>query len=152
MMLESILYLIILRLLVIRLCSCAMDPRPEVNSLNNVCASITNFLLYSIYFFFFFFFSSRRRHTRLVSDWSSDVCSSDLTWMRHAPALHPCPRFSQSLLVPRVRFDRPCSDDPLRRALLARHRCPCRSTWSKHADGNRRGSRCPSAQHRGRQG
>src|SRR5258706_1593785 len=23
-------------------------------------------------------FSSRRRHTRLVSDWSSDVCSSDL--------------------------------------------------------------------------
>src|SRR5437016_6719183 len=27
----------------------------------------------------FFFFSSRRRHTRLVSDWSSDVCSSDLT-------------------------------------------------------------------------
>src|SRR5258706_11597995 len=26
----------------------------------------------------FFFFSSRRRHTILVSDWSSDVCSSDL--------------------------------------------------------------------------
>src|SRR5262249_57428307 len=26
----------------------------------------------------YFFFSSRRRHTRLVSDWSSDVCSSDL--------------------------------------------------------------------------
>src|ERR1019366_1824877 len=25
-----------------------------------------------------YFFSSRRRHTRLVSDWSSDVCSSDL--------------------------------------------------------------------------
>src|SRR5437016_6423575 len=30
------------------------------------------------YYLFFFFFSSRRRHTRLVSDWSSDVCSSDL--------------------------------------------------------------------------
>src|ERR1039457_5055938 len=28
---------------------------------------------------FFFFFSSRRRHTRLQGDWSSDVCSSDLT-------------------------------------------------------------------------
>src|SRR5471030_542177 len=30
-----------------------------------------------------FFFSSRRRHTRCLSDWSSDVCSSDLgdlTW------------------------------------------------------------------------
>src|SRR5215213_3365661 len=32
-----------------------------------------------------FFFSSRRRHTRLVSDWSSDVCSSDLRSI-HAPA------------------------------------------------------------------
>src|SRR5688500_19983519 len=29
--------------------------------------------------FFCFFFSSRRRHTRLQGDWSSDVCSSDLT-------------------------------------------------------------------------
>src|SRR6266496_1346978 len=28
---------------------------------------------------FFFFFSSRRRHTRSLRDWSSDVCSSDLT-------------------------------------------------------------------------
>src|SRR4051794_41336145 len=27
----------------------------------------------------FFFFSSRRRHTRWTGDWSSDVCSSDLT-------------------------------------------------------------------------
>src|SRR5437899_7412033 len=27
---------------------------------------------------FFFFFSSRRRHTRCLSDWSSDVCSSDV--------------------------------------------------------------------------
>src|SRR5207247_7020355 len=26
-----------------------------------------------------FFFSSRRRHTRSTRDWSSDVCSSDLT-------------------------------------------------------------------------
>src|SRR5205814_3698733 len=29
-------------------------------------------------FHFLFFFSSRRRHTRCLSDWSSDVCSSDL--------------------------------------------------------------------------
>src|SRR5204863_2302636 len=28
-----------------------------------------------------FFFSSRRRHTRSLRDWSSDVCSSDLTWL-----------------------------------------------------------------------
>src|SRR5258706_8106448 len=31
---------------------------------------------------FSFFFSSRRRHTRLVSDWSSDVCSSDLFFLQ----------------------------------------------------------------------
>src|SRR5690606_39590404 len=30
---------------------------------------------------FFFFFSSRRRHTRFSRDWSSDVCSSDLTYL-----------------------------------------------------------------------
>src|SRR5437016_5802171 len=36
------------------------------------------FFYFLLYFIFFFFFSSRRRHTRLVSDWSSDVCSSDL--------------------------------------------------------------------------
>src|SRR5437763_7306400 len=28
---------------------------------------------------FFFFFASRRRHTRYSGDWSSDVCSSDLS-------------------------------------------------------------------------
>src|SRR5207249_7659639 len=31
------------------------------------------------FIFFLFFFSSRRRHTRSKRDWSSDVCSSDLT-------------------------------------------------------------------------
>src|SRR5256885_3603505 len=33
-----------------------------------------------------FFFSSRRRHTRLQGDWSSDVCSSDLSrlLLRHS--------------------------------------------------------------------
>src|SRR5256885_9497886 len=42
-----------------------------------------------------FFFSSRRRHTRLQGDWSSDVCSSDLTEAppedtdSSAPGRHP---------------------------------------------------------------
>src|SRR5690606_40506134 len=31
------------------------------------------------YSVFLFFFSSRRRHTRFSRDWSSDVCSSDLS-------------------------------------------------------------------------
>src|SRR5699024_11887994 len=33
----------------------------------------------NICMFDFFFFSSRRRHTRSKRDWSSDVCSSDLS-------------------------------------------------------------------------
>src|SRR5258707_5022095 len=33
--------------------------------------------------FCFFFFSSRRRHTRYWRDWSSDVCSSDLSITEH---------------------------------------------------------------------
>src|SRR3712207_30594 len=41
------------------------------------------FFVFIRWFFFFyfvvFFFSSRRRHTRYWRDWSSDVCSSDLT-------------------------------------------------------------------------
>src|SRR5256886_1176602 len=40
--------------------------------------------------FLFFFFSSRRRHTRFDCDWSSDVCSSPLMWIRLiAPTTSP---------------------------------------------------------------
>src|SRR6266849_7230238 len=50
--------------------------------------------------FFFFFFSSRRRHTRSTRDWSSDVCSSDLSWIFrrhrqrniHDASVFPLPR------------------------------------------------------------
>src|SRR5690348_17697317 len=50
-------------------------------------------------FFFFFFFSSRRRHTRWTGDWSSDVCSSDLTSRigtrcGSAVPILPCPECS----------------------------------------------------------
>src|ERR1039457_6751323 len=60
----------------------------------------------------FFFFSSRRRHTRLQGDWSSDVCSSDLSDREPVdallridpPAAHRCcpgpPRFSWSPACP----------------------------------------------------
>src|SRR5205814_3180977 len=46
-------------------------------------------LLYIVCCFYFFFFSSRRRHTRCLSDWSSDVCSSDL--QPAAPAFQAAP-------------------------------------------------------------
>src|SRR5437762_11467835 len=37
----------------------------------------------------YFFFSSRRRHTRYIGDWSSDVCSSDLSGLNET---HPLVR------------------------------------------------------------
>src|SRR5215204_3783655 len=37
------------------------------------------YFLYDVMDVVFFFFSSRRRHTRSLCDWSSDVCSSDLS-------------------------------------------------------------------------
>src|SRR5262245_63915361 len=59
-------------------------------------------LLLCFFFFFlwssliccFFFFSSRRRHTRCLSDWSSDVCSSDLkpSACRLPPSIWPSQR------------------------------------------------------------
>src|SRR5207237_4781926 len=54
----------------------------QPRDLNDAVSAICNFLV--------FFFSSRRRHTRFKCDWSSDVCSSDLTEMvsninRHGP-------------------------------------------------------------------
>src|SRR5690606_16841866 len=57
---------------------------------------------YTVTFWYLFFFSSRRRHTRFSRDWSSDVCSSDL-----------------SQLV--VAADRFAADEDLRGDLLAGH-------------------------------
>src|SRR5262245_64522591 len=45
----------------------------------------------------FFFFSSRRRHTRCLSDWSSDVCSSDLAFANVQP--HSGSQANQSVML-----------------------------------------------------
>src|ERR1039457_1186132 len=56
-----------------------------------------------------FFFSSRRRHTRLQGDWSSDVCSSDLSVGPVPPPLpaDPHPNPVRGLLPDRWRGQRP---------------------------------------------
>src|SRR5262245_62986306 len=55
----------------------------------------------------YFFCSSRRRHTRCLSDWSSDVCSSDLRKMLAASmvqgGLSVAPVTNSSLV--RISFD-----------------------------------------------
>src|SRR5262249_58995834 len=69
----------------------------------------------------FFFFSSRRRHTRLVSDWSSDVCSSDL---RCAGAPSRGPRRRAWSTKRRARRRRaPAPAWPRRRAQIGRASC-----------------------------
>src|SRR2546429_9778016 len=44
--------------------------------------------MYIVLIILFFFFSSRRRHTRCSRDWSSDVCSSDLTFVPNGSPGH----------------------------------------------------------------
>src|SRR2546426_6431465 len=80
-------------------------------------------------YFFFFFFSSRRRHTRLQGDWSSDVCSSDLT----LEGLGSAARFLRAQLSrelrlrtsPELRFE-------LDRSEERRVGKECRSRWSPY--------------------
>src|SRR5437016_11937600 len=74
------------------------------------------FLYIIALFLYFFFFSSRRRHTRLVSDWSSDVCSSDLK--RVLARLQGL--YLRGALLERDRVARPDRADQLRRRGLGR--------------------------------
>src|SRR5438874_9988275 len=53
------------------------------------CYLLFSFFFTFCFFFFFFFFSSRRRHTRSLRDWSSDVCSSDLSTRRSSRCRTP---------------------------------------------------------------
>src|SRR5438045_7142095 len=81
---------------------------------------------------FFFFFSSRRRHTRCLSDWSSDVCSSDLVAPRRDrdrggnPRLLPrSDRALQSAALHQIR--RRIPDDRSEERRVGKE---CRSRWS----------------------
>src|SRR3712207_7677922 len=63
-----------------------------------------------------FFFSSRRRHTRYWRDWSSDVCSSDLTG--------GCPVTVCSSLCLKSLIRLPDSDDQIVKNKLPINLCP----------------------------
>src|SRR5438046_10135978 len=67
-------------------------------------------------------FSSRRRHTRLVSDWSSDVCSSDLHLQngRYGDA---------QILKPETAMDMHGRQEEIGRASCRKE---CRSWWSAY--------------------
>src|SRR5471030_82475 len=68
-----------------------------------------------------FFFSIRRRHTRCLSDWSSDVCSSDLAFAKVAYKLFPALERPVHLTGSKLAF---------RRSEERRVGKECRSRWS----------------------
>src|ERR1035441_11018976 len=72
-------------------------------------AAVVPRLVCVVCFVIFFFFSSRRRHTRCLSDWSSDVCSSDLGNIRELENfIERCVILTQGdeLNVPRAELNR----------------------------------------------
>src|SRR5260221_2063668 len=119
--------------------------------LRELCAHVVRsfgqgFLRHVIYLFFF---SSRRRHTRSLCDWSSDVCSSDLSgfvpwrnaWnsagmsLRHARSpVPPNKTRSKPMLSPQVGVSifGNLVTKILRRSEERRVGKECRSRWSPY--------------------
>src|SRR5690349_22599182 len=96
-----------------------------------ICFFFVFFFLFL--FFFFFFFSSRRRHTRSLRDWSSDVCSSELSRDGTRHGLDPLGLCGVAA-VPR-RVDRRAR----RRRDLRRHHPPHRLGYARPQAANHRG-------------
>src|SRR5438046_7090265 len=89
-------------------------------------------------FFFFFFFSSRRRHTRLVSDWSSDVCSSDLVVGACPPQRHR-PGRAGGDCAPDGTRDRAAGEPSRERSEERRVGKECRAWWAAEHERKKRG-------------
>src|SRR2546430_10873665 len=81
-----------------------------------------------------FFFSSRRRHTRFDCDWSSDVCSSDLTQNADKEKIENLAR--QDALIHTLCLYRTVSlSVRVRRSIRSEERRvgkECRSRWSPY--------------------
>src|SRR5690606_39732543 len=111
-------------------------------------------------FFCSFFFSSRRRHTRFSRDWSSDVCSSDLTgrkrrrtdWSAAAAALPGARRRALSKEPPQPQLARLVQSPPEGEQWLHEDRKSvrvgkeCRSRWTPRHPQNRAAYRSSSVQ------
>src|SRR3546814_5279141 len=98
------------------------------------------------HFYFFFFFKQKTAYEMRISDWSSDVCSSDLIPKTRAPPDEG--RISSCSTQPpflQIFFDLRRNDDdchqPLLRCLIARSEerrvgkecvSTCRSRWSPY--------------------
>src|SRR5688572_32652332 len=78
------------------------------------------------FYYFIFFFSSRRRHTRFDCDWSSDVCSSDLS---SGPIVNKSPIGSTATSSPPAPI---IAISPNNRSEERRVGKECRSRWSPY--------------------
>src|SRR3712207_8786543 len=93
-------------------------------------------------FLIFFFFSSRRRHTRYWRDWSSDVCSSDLTFCTFQQLWRTCFAIYCLLLVcqyvPGREYQKRSAAEDTERVSFSRRSeerrvgKECRSRWSPY--------------------
>src|SRR3989440_9685707 len=82
-----------------------------------------------------FFFSSRRRHTRSDRDWSSDVCSSDLSLRSESASMKigRAPRTFQELIFTLQRYWSEAGCVILQpRSEERRVGKECRSRWSPY--------------------
>src|SRR5262245_62571579 len=129
-------------LLVVVICSCLVCCRLW---LCLCCLYFFSCLLFCLFFFFdfvFFFFSSRRRHTRCLSDWSSDVCSSDLC--SYATSWLPIDVGNRMSICDRCFLPSAISAS---RRLWRRPpiwRCRARSPWRTRSEERRVGKECRS--------
>src|SRR5688572_31185483 len=95
---------------------------------------LLNFIFMNTIIIFFFFFSSRRRHTRFDCDWSSDVCSSDLSAnpiLKNYSLLHIPAKEPSTFGSPRQHTQHSASYEVLR-SEERRVGKECRSRWSPY--------------------
>src|SRR5207248_4060942 len=94
------------------------------------------------------FFSSRRRHTRSYGDWSSDVCSSDLSRFVNAipdRKIRPMQSFTAAD-VNNVRICRRNRDRAdRRRRLIVKNRLPCPAVVGGFKNADRKSTRLNSS-------
>src|SRR5437899_7623095 len=90
-----------------------------------VCYSV-----YTVFILTCFFFSSRRRHTRCLSDWSSDVCSSDLTANAVSSSMNMVQEMTKEIRTISYLLHPPLLDEAgLDRSEERRVGKECRSRW-----------------------
>src|SRR5947199_6539116 len=96
--------------------------------MNNIGLEVISFTIKEVRDFFF---SSRRRHTRCLSDWSSDVCSSDLAFqvLAQRSSTFSSSSFSSST-TSLFEITSPVAKLPDRKSGRVGKECKCR--WSQY--------------------